>query len=419
MIIQYYYSATVGIKAQNVSILCDPWFTQGAYDGSWYHFPHLLKNPIQTLGQYDIIYISHIHPDHYDPKFLKEYLKYYPSTKIIIANFNVNILSREMTNDNINHEIVDLLTIGNTCIKLIPCHSHKYDIDSALIVTDGKTTIANMNDNPYHEPQLEKVLTFSPHIDFALLPFAGAGPYPQTYYDLKDPILFQKMEQKSTRFIQEYLDFVTYLNPTKSLPFAGSYALGGKLAYLNEFRGVPDATEVLLHDNNAVILADGGNAFFDTDTMTASAIRTVPYSKKDLDTFFMSVSSKPMNYENDFAGFNFNKIDLAALMKTAYTNALSHSLCQEDYYYCFLLDGQNVVLNVNPKNQFFAIKESIDDYSPRSEISIDPRYLFGLLLKTYHWNNAEVGSHMMVRRYPDQFDRNVQLFINYLWIEKK
>lgn len=54
--------------------------------------------------------------------------------------------------------------------------------------------------------------------------------------------------------------------------------------------------------------------------------------------------------------------------------------------------------------------------APRSEIIIDPRYLFGLLTNVYHWNNAEVGSQYYTRRSPNVFNRKAQSFLNYLSI---
>ena len=70
--VRYIYSACVVIETEDIKILCDPWFTQGVYDGSWFQFP-LIKNPLDIIGDVDIIFISHIHPDHYDPKFLNQY----------------------------------------------------------------------------------------------------------------------------------------------------------------------------------------------------------------------------------------------------------------------------------------------------------------------------------------------------------
>ena len=42
MKVQWYRSATVGIYSQaGTSILCDPWITDGAFIGSWFHWPPL------------------------------------------------------------------------------------------------------------------------------------------------------------------------------------------------------------------------------------------------------------------------------------------------------------------------------------------------------------------------------------------
>ncbi len=72
--IKYIYSACIVIEIDNFKILCDPWFTDGIYGGSWYQYPSV-TNPIDKIGNCDLIYISHIHPDHYDIKFLKRYFK--------------------------------------------------------------------------------------------------------------------------------------------------------------------------------------------------------------------------------------------------------------------------------------------------------------------------------------------------------
>jgi hypothetical protein len=53
---------------------------------------------------------------------------------------------------------------------------------------------------------------------------------------------------------------------------------------------------------------------------------------------------------------------------------------------------------------------------PRSEISIDLRYLFGLLTGLFQWNNAQVGSQFQTRRIPDEFLRDAQKFLNFLTV---
>jgi hypothetical protein len=50
------------------------------------------------------------------------------------------------------------------------------------------------------------------------------------------------------------------------------------------------------------------------------------------------------------------------------------------------------------------------------EIYIDDRYLFGLLTRLYHWNNASLGSHYRFRRVPDIFRRDVFSFLDVLHV---
>ena len=88
-----------------------------------------------------------------------------------------------------------------------------------------------------------------------------------------------------------------------------------------------------------------------------------------------------------------------------------------DYFFVIQLpEGEFAVINLNISNSapLYFISEIPDDLRPRSEIYIDPRYLFGLLANVYHWNNAEVGSQFATRRVPNVFNRNVQSFLNFL-----
>ena len=70
MKVRYIYSACIEIQTEDLRILTDPWFTDGAYDGSWHHFPRI-DDPLEVIREPDLVYVSHIHPDHYDPVFLR------------------------------------------------------------------------------------------------------------------------------------------------------------------------------------------------------------------------------------------------------------------------------------------------------------------------------------------------------------
>ncbi|KAA3619163.1 MAG: MBL fold metallo-hydrolase, partial [Proteobacteria bacterium] len=72
--VRYIYSACIVVETADVRVVCDPWFTDGIYDGSWFQFPRV-EDPVRSIGETDFVYISHIHPDHYDPAFLRRYFE--------------------------------------------------------------------------------------------------------------------------------------------------------------------------------------------------------------------------------------------------------------------------------------------------------------------------------------------------------
>lgn len=411
--ITYLYSACVKIETPDVKLLCDPWFTDGIYDGSWYQYPKL-EDPLKIIGKVDIIWVSHIHPDHYDKKFLQEYLKTYPETRVFISDFKNNFLFKKMRGDGIKAEIVAHTKIGATEIISAPNENgSKSDIDSALVVKCGGHSVVNMNDNQYSQEHIDFINSIAPNPDIALLSYTGAGPYPQTYYD--DEAKLAKLGlKKKLNFFERYKKMKAALNPKVAIPFAGKYVLGGKLAYLNKFRGIADAVEVTEFDKDAIVLDDGGDAFIDTADLKPSRIRTKKYAKEDVEKHLKQIENNRFDYEKYFAGLPLEEAPILRLMPKAYKKALANSECERDYYFCIKFGEKWVALNANAGNENYEVLNEVEKLLPRSEITIDYRYLFGLLTNVFHWNNAEVGSQYFTKRVPDEFDRSVQSFLNFL-----
>ena len=422
--VRYIYSACVVVETSDVKVLCDPWFTQGIYDGSWFHHP-LLKSPADIIGDMDVIYVSHIHPDHYDPAFLRSYFKKYGRKRIIIPSFKNNYLRAKMAADGFQADDISLAKYGDTELRIFPNITDSLsDIDSALLVNRQGIAFLNLNDCIWEDNQSKAIRECLDQnkldLRFMALGYAGAGPYPQTYYD-KGEQLDALAKKKKQEFFGRYKRNIDYFGAKRHLPFAGKYILGGKLASLNQLRGVPDPLEVVEIDPKAVILDDGGQATFDLINMTASALRTKHYEPDALRKRLSEISSLPMRYELEFK-FQLEDIGFHRLLSLSYERALKRSELGGDYFFVInILDGngdriKRYLMNANPKKHFFrevAMAER-DLPEPRSEIAIDYRYLFGLLTSVYHWNNAEVGSQFTTRRYPDVFNRSAQRFLNFL-----
>lgn len=418
--VRYIYSACVVISTPKLKILCDPWFTEGMYDGSWFHFPKL-ENPIEKIGDVDVIYISHIHPDHYDGEFLRKYMAVHGKKPLLIANHNPNYLKAKAGADGFEVEIVDKKDFNDATLTIVPHKTGSIsDIDSALVVdyNDGvKThTVVNANDIIFDERITKEVKETAPNIDILLCGYTGAGPYPQTYYDLDNLELEQEAEKKKQSFFNRYKSTVSNLNPKAVIPFAGKYTLGGKLAKLNGVRGVADAVEVVAFDKKAVVLSDGGDAVINTKDLTPSSVRTELYSQEELNKVLSEISKLKMDYERLIDEKEIHQLPIKKLIRFAYKKALAKSEVQQDYFYAIeIAKDEFAVFNTKIDSNFltFCKKDDLQKYSPRSEIYMDVRYLFGLMSQVYHWNNAEVGSQFMNRRFPNVFDRSVQRFLNY------
>ena len=97
MKVEWFRSATVGVTSNSgTSILCDPWLTDGAFLGSWYHFPPLQGFEFQeVLGRpWDAVYVSHLHADHFDRKFLAALARRQPECTVVIPHFAHSWLRR-------------------------------------------------------------------------------------------------------------------------------------------------------------------------------------------------------------------------------------------------------------------------------------------------------------------------------------
>jgi len=422
--VRYIYSACVVTSTPDVVILHDPWFTDGIYDGSWFQYPKVEK-PLDSIGDVDLIYVSHIHPDHYDAKFLKSYFSRYGIKKVIIADHKPNYLAKKMQSDGIEPTILESsITVGKTAIQIVPYVTGSIsDIDSAIVIKhisrDKKRhCVVNANDIIFDDFLVKKLKEISGNVDILLCGHTGAGPYPQTYFDPSDPHLAIESSKKKSMFFERYRKLIATMAAKVNVPFAGKYVLGGKLVGLNPFRGVADPVEVLAFDDKAIVLADDGGEI-DTSTLKATECRTAKYSDPDLQLRLEAISESKMDYERLIALDEIHQLPIKRLLVTAAKNAQRKTESDKSYFFCIGLgEKEYAVLDVkkNSNKSIYFTRDSNNLPTPRSEIIIDQRYLFGLLAGIYHWNNAEVGSQYRTRRVPNTYNQVAQRYLDFLAI---
>lgn len=434
--VEYKYSACIKVVTNDVRILCDPWFGSSAYEGTWQQFPPV-KDKIRLIGDFDWIYVSHIHPDHYCSETIAELIAYYGSKKILLADWKEcpNYLAKKMDSDGFGDNLLisNEMEIGDTCIKIIPNSTgSNSDIDSALIISSNKSrkAVLNVNDCIYSDFFYEKINEAKAEgdLEFTLfcLGYTGAGPYPQTYYSpiLDGKKLLELANKKKQQFFERYLKAISKVDSIKRLPFAGKYILKGDLSVLNKYRGVADALEVKEIDCDAIVLNDGGDAYFDLESLNSSSERQERYAQVD---FFPT--DKDYNWRIN-VGFVPNNSLLKRLLLRSIGNAHPRSECDRDCFWSiYPYDAPSGLIDLWSQKEPWKFFEPLATFNcnknsdPKettgtpfchSHLFIESKALFAVLTGISHWNNYEVGSVFQVRRVPDVFVGEMQQYLNFL-----
>ena len=436
--VYYKYSACIKICTEDITILCDPWFGDNAYEGTWTQYPKPvdIKN---FIGSFDYIFISHIHPDHYCSETIYQLLDKSEGKKIIIADWGSkpNYLKRKLQSDGLEDYVIETnyKVFNNTQINIVPNITDSLsDVDSAILVTSkiSELSVLNINDciyNPSHFSKINKLIEINKYkVSLFCLSYTGAGPYPQTYYSpyLEKNLLIQKANIKKENFFKRYLKAINEIKSINRLPFAGKYLLRGNLSKLNQYRGVADALEVKKIDKGAIIIDDGGDAYFDLEKNRCSRERKNFYE-------FPQLENNQANFTwRKLINFYPNKSLLKRILLQSLKRAHVKSECFEDMYYSIyayddfnelekiwkMLKPQDnyqpiLTFNCNKNKNFLDLKK---DSSIHSHIFIESKALFAVLTGLTHWNNYEIGSVFQVRRVPDIYNCSMQRYLNFLSI---
>ena len=437
MKLTYLSSASVIINHEKTNILCDPWLVDGEFYGSWFHYPSLNFKP-EDFNFVDYIYISHIHPDHLSIKTLSRIDKKIP---VIILNYVDKFLKRNI--ERLGFNVIELEHNKRThlkdnlyinilaahycnpelCSKLMGCSNVEKifgatSLDSMSIIDNGKEVVVNTNDCPFEIAKFsaDAIKEYYKNIDFLLVGYSGAGPYPQCFDMLTDQEKNDAAIKKKKQFFNQAESYVNLFQPKFFMPFAGRYTLGGKLADLNDQRGVPELEEAFDYftvssninqkKHKCIILNAQNN--FDISTEIASAPyrksnlrEKINYIKNVLSTIKFDFENKPHvtleqinrllpkcyeRFENRRKKINYNS-DKVILLK--------------------IIEDKILVISCNGSGCKIIPEVEKKDFKNFLFIELDDRLLNLLLLgpKFAHWNNAEIGSHLRFYRYPDVFER--------------
>ena len=305
MKLRYIYSACTVCQSDDAKILSDPWFTRGAFYGSWEIYPPLPDDPINIIGEVDAIYISHLHPDHYDPYFLKKYLAIYPKTRILIGETEPNHLYRIMSQAGFVVEVIKKTNVKDIEIEIFPNNSDSVHgpIDTAATYKSKNNLILNMNDNSFNLNQITEIKNSikGQRINLAMLPYTGAMMYPQMYKFENTEDQLNAIKSQKKLGLDVFVNFFNQFNPLKALPFAGKYSLGGMLKDRNKLRGITDQLDAKkLKKENVIVLDDGGDSYFNCLNSYVSRERSKYYDNDVVNKYLNTLTKILYPWEKVF-----------------------------------------------------------------------------------------------------------------------
>jgi UDP-MurNAc hydroxylase len=400
-------------------VLCDPWIANGVFEGSWYHYPPHTTTPEDVLDV-DALYVSHLHPDHFDERFF-HFRKDIP---ILVLEHGHNFLRRKLIELGYTNLILiedaETVSFKEFSITLFApfTRNNFHDaeignlIDSAMVIECDGVTAFNANDNTPTPETCAALRERFGTIDLAMINYNAAGPYPASFSNLSDLDKRSEHERVLNRNISYMHSLVETLQPRMVLPFAGAYILGGQLSRLNDFLGTTTWDVCAAELNKAGLTATKTVCLRENDILDiGSGQQNRPYvtlSSDHLRNYITQIANDHYPYEDDqLPDLKQLQTDLELASNRMRERMARIGITSE----CLISIAVNDIgVQIHP---IFSTEFSANQ-TPRLDCALDLRLLRRILDRSSHWNNAEIGCHIEFNRVPNVYQPDLHTALQFL-----
>jgi UDP-MurNAc hydroxylase len=233
--VTYYGQACTLIEAGELKVLTDPWLTEGAYQGSWFH-THILADAGVTPESFpkniDYLFISHEHQDHMDVATLRHFRRDIP---ILICRFTTDKFSRYLA--QLGFTNIRELASGEPLLlengaRVTIFRTVEYTNDSAILVEHQGIRVFNETDCKLSYADLARIGQLGVDIGFYM--FSGANWYPMLY-EYPDDQLLGLVRRRRRSLLRSFVQRVRLTEPRWAVPAAGPCTiLDPDLLWLNQ-----------------------------------------------------------------------------------------------------------------------------------------------------------------------------------------
>ena len=445
MKIRFWWNAFIEIEINNYKIVCDPWINEIKPGYGWKpNCPFDVDKVYECINSSDLIYISHIHYDHYDPSLLRNSnLK--KDIPFLIPKLKNNHLSNSLKN-NFPNPIIELTPFlkkelsKNVEICLVPqmtsSSSNKdgigYDMDSSIIIHDliDGSTFFNTVDNSLSPNNFTAIkdMNLYPKFDLLTLPCGSACEYPQSYLGIDREYERERLKKISYETIKRQINA---LDCSNFINAGGEYSICHSLNDLERYKVFQDLNDlqriaeetgknyVHLKMDQEIFITKGQtrvNNLQDSFRLRSKKIISNEDSFNDLET-----NSKLLPFD----GFNekklMNELDIArsSLYKKIDNLNLNfdNKLEIKIYIYPNIPNVSSSTAYLKISDEPIKTFELLKPKGEKKERSIDLHCSVQLLIdcinKKTSWNTALTSSSILIERTPNIYNPSDQHIINF------
>ena len=425
MKVTFFTNAMVMLESADTRVLCDPWVTFDDVSASgFFNFPRCTLTREDVAGlRPDFIYVTHTHPDHFDPPTLA---LFDPATPILVADYQHNFTARNVaalgfTDVRIVPKDGSLPLNGEDEVWMEPAAGSP-EVDSVAVFRLAGLTAVNANDNVFHRDQALDLRERVGGIDIGLLPSGAHGPWPMFFENYSPE---EKAELAAGRARKQKDDFCSYIeafSPRWVVPIAGGIMACGPKVHQYKYSGISPRSEVVAYartrlDFEPVLLSEGNSHDFATGT------RNGDYMEKTFDTEgqYMDRLARHPGLFAPSGKFHIDpseRIDLTHLLRLARATQRkwqNRRGATSDIAY-FIDVGEETLYRLSLADDDVSRVHEAEIDDPRYEIFRMPyELLLGLLTRHYVWSNVKTQHLTYYRKGPDM-DADLQVLMNFLQV---
>ena len=220
--LEYIGHSGLAVRHAGKLLVCDPWMSRkGTYNASWFQYPQY-EGDIDALASPDAVYISHEHPDHYDPEFIARVPRSVPILTGRVHKKRLVSRLRRLGFQTIveldNFESFELVPGFTIRISTPTFHCPPHWFDSCALLELGPHKVLNLNDCNLALP-VEDLRAEG--IDVLLAQATPAIWYPLVYTTYDDEKKKHLAGQRRESAISSFVSSAKAIQPRLAIPFAG------------------------------------------------------------------------------------------------------------------------------------------------------------------------------------------------------